>query len=393
MAKTRGGHSFKPRVRPSFPSPADATIAPAGVTAPAAGQSTPPATAATSSYAPIPDAPTPRRYDTRVRPTPPYPPHLRPSWRAPPSKRAWISGPSESSSLRPQEPHSPPVQGPADDFSLDLSPTFIIRRSIFHCCPITGNLDCSTKEVHNKTYYDFLAFAANPKLRDSMRLVQRYSLEHFMTPHRFFYPRVVIEFYHNMTSRRVPYPTAIHFCIDGREGTLRVADITATFNFPIVLANSADYRLWLHPSPREMVNLLSRDTTTGSILFRRQLPPSMLLINHILRPNLFPLQHIVQRRGAILEALYRISKGFWFSNAELIRTSLFHFEDKVHRKNLTQAESIPLLFPRLLCQVLEHMGFHAEPRLECSRDCEAILIVDKWQILPHVHHLLPQGLA
>ena len=214
-----------------------------------------------------------------------------------------------------------------------------------------------------------------------------------MTPRRFFYPRVVIDFYHTMTSRRVPHPTAIHFCIDGREGTLRVADITTTFNFPIILANSAGYRLWPYPSPREMVNLLSRDTTAGSILFRRQLPPSMLLIDHILRPNLFPLQHIVQRRGAILEALYRISKGFWFSPDELIMTSLFHFEDKVHRKNLTQAESIPLLFPRLLCQVLEHMGFHAEPRLECSQDCEAILIVDKWQLLPHVHRLLPQGLA
>ena len=269
MAKTRGGHSFKPRVRPSPPPPANATIAPIGVAAPAAGQNTPPAAAAASSHAFIPDASTPRRYDTRVGPTPSSPPHLGPSRRAAHPKRAWILGPGESSSLRPQEPHSPPVQGPADDFSLDMSPTFIIRRSIFHCCPITGNLDFSTKEVHNKTYYDFLAFAADPKLRDSMRLVQRYSLEHFMTPRRFFYPRVVIEFYHTMTSRRVPHPTAIHFCIDGREGTLRVADITATFNFPIVLANSADYRLWPYPSPREMVNLLSRDTTAGSILFRR----------------------------------------------------------------------------------------------------------------------------
>ena len=62
-----------------------------------------------------------------------------------------------------------------------------------------------------------------------------------------------------------------------------------------------------------------------------------------------------------MEALYRISEGFWFSPAKLIMTSLFHFEDKVHRRNLTRAESIPLLFLRLLCQVLEHLGFSAEP--------------------------------
>ena len=161
--------------------------------------------------------------------------------------------------------------------------------------------------MHCETYYDFLAFAADPELRDSMRLVQQYSLEPFMTPHRFFYPRVVLEFYHTMTSRRVPNPTAIHVSIDGREGTLRVVDIAATFNFPIVLANSIDYRLWPHPSPQEMVRILSRDGSVGSILFRRQLPLSMLLIDHILQSNIFPLQHTVQRRGAILEALYRIS--------------------------------------------------------------------------------------
>ena len=141
--------------------------------------------------------------------------------------------------------------------------------------------------MHNETYYDFLAFSL--ELRDSMRLVQRYFLEPFMTPSRFSYPRVVIEFYHTMTSRRVPHSTAIHFSIDGREGTLRAIDIAATFNFPIVLANSADYRLWPHPSPQEMVRMLSRDTTAGSILFWRQLPPSMFLIDHILWSNLFPL--------------------------------------------------------------------------------------------------------
>ena len=150
--------------------------------------------------------------------------------------------------------------------------------------------------MHNETYYDFLAFAADPKLRDSMRLVQRYSLEHFMTPRRFFYPRVVIEFYHTMTSKRVPHRTTIHFSIDGLERTLRAADIATTFNFPIILANSTNYKLWPHPLPWEMVSLLSRDKTAGSILFRRQLPPSMLLIDHILWSNLFPLQHIVQRR-------------------------------------------------------------------------------------------------
>ena len=78
-----------------------------------------------------------------------------------------------------------------------------------------------------------------------------------MTPHWFYYPRVVIEFYGMMTSRREPNPTAIHFSIDGRPGIFLASDIEATFNLPVVLSNSADYRQWPHPSTREMVRLLS----------------------------------------------------------------------------------------------------------------------------------------
>ena len=117
------------------------------------------------------------------------------------------------------------------------------------------------------------------------------------------------------------------------------------------------------------------DATGGPVLFRCHLPQRMFLIDHVLRSNMFPLQHIVQRRGAILEVLYRISKGYWFSLAEMIMTSLFQFEDRVHRRSLPRAESLPLLFPRLLGQVLKHIGFSAELRIERQRGCETTLTV------------------
>ena len=106
---------------------------------------------------------------------------------------------------------------------------------------------------------------------------------------------------------------------------------------------------------------------------------------------MFPLQHTMQRRGAILEVLYRISELYWFSPAELIMTSLFHFEDRVHRQSLTRAESLPMLFPRLLCQVLEHIGFPAEPRIERRRGGETVLTVELWRARPRAFHLPPPG--
>ena len=332
MVKTHGGSAFRPRVRRSSPPPTGgSSIAVAAATAAA-----PPTTAVPTAASPVAAlaapstaavaapaatqgsaamdssaaAPALRRYQTRVGPTPPSPPHPRPSWSAPLSKRARTSGPGESSNSRPSEPQSPPHQGLAGAPPLDLSPASIIRRPLFHCNLIPGNADCSERDLHDEVYYDFSSFSADAELRDLMLLVQRYSLEPFMTPRQFFYPRVVIKFNHTMKSRRVPNPTALHFFIDGRPGILRASDITTTFNLPVVLANSADYRKWPHPFPKEMVRLLFGDITAGSVLFRRQIPPCMLLIDHILRSNLFPLQHTIQRRGAILEALFCISHGY-----------------------------------------------------------------------------------
>ena len=63
-------------------------------------------------------------------------------------------------------------------------------------------------------------------------------------------------------------------------------------------------------------------------------------------------------------------------------TFLLHFEDKVHRKGLARAESIPLLMPRLLCQVLEHLGFPEEPQIERRIRCPRVLSMERAMVMP-----------
>ena len=200
--------------------------------------------------------------------------------------------------------------------------------------PIPGNVRLHARDFHGESYYDVPTLTADPRFRDSMRLIEHYSLLPFMTPRQFYYPRVVLQFYHSMTSRGAPSPLELRFSIDDRPGVLRAADISAALGLQAEQANSGGYRDWPQPTQREMVRCLARDTTAGPVLFKRQLPPQMLLIDHLLRTSLFPLQHYVQRRGAMLEALYGISEGFWFSPFELVMIALLHFEDKVHRKSL-----------------------------------------------------------
>ena len=222
-----------------------------------------------------------------------------------------------------------------------------------------------------------------------MKLITQYSLLPFMTQQQFYYPRVVLQFYHSMTSRGVPSPLELRFTIDDRPGVLRAADIPAALGLPAELASSRGYRDWPQPSQREMVHCLTRDTMAGPVLFRRQLLLQMLLVDHLLRTSLFSLQHYVHRRGAIIEALYRILEGFWFSPSELVMTALLHFEDKVHRKGLDRAEGLPLLMPRLLSQVLEHLGFLEEPCIERRIRCPQGLSMERSLTMP-ISFLLQQ---
>ncbi|RVW20400.1 hypothetical protein CK203_110618 [Vitis vinifera] len=87
---------------------------------------------------------------------------------------------------------------------------------------------------------------------------------------------------------------------------------------------------------------------------------------------------MVQRRGVLLRALFRISEGFFFGPHHLIMAVLLYFEEKVHRKKLLKVDAIPLLFPGLLCQILEHLGYPSEPQLERRCICQEIFILDKW---------------
>ena len=96
-----------------------------------------------------------------------------------------------------------------------------------------------------------------------MRLITQYSLLPFMTPRKFYYPRVVLQFYHSMTSQGVPSPLELRFTIDDQPGVLRAEDILAALGLPVEQTNAAGYRDWPQPTQREMVRCLARDTTAG----------------------------------------------------------------------------------------------------------------------------------
>ena len=107
---------------------------------------------------------------------------------------------------------------------------------------IPGKVDLRAGDFHGEPYYDVPTLTTNPRFRDSMRLITQYSLLPFMTMRQFYYPRVVLEFYHTMTSRGVPSLLELRFSVDDCRGVLRAADITAALGLPVKLANFGGYR-------------------------------------------------------------------------------------------------------------------------------------------------------
>ena len=229
MVRTRGGSRLRPRVR--FSTPEREAPAPAPV----------PALVPSPVLEVVSEKPQGfRRYQTRMGPRAPSPVPQRRARRARPSKRARTSGPGESSSSRPQP--SLTTSATETTSSPQLSPASRIRRPLFVGNPIPGNVQLHRREFHQESYYDVPTLTADPRFRDSMRLIEDYSLLSFMTPRQYYYPRVVLQFYHSMTSWGAAGPLELHFSIDDHPGVLRAADILAALGLRIPLANSEGYR-------------------------------------------------------------------------------------------------------------------------------------------------------
>ena len=118
-----------------------------------------------------------------------------------------------------------------------------------------------------------------------------------MTPRDFFYPIVAQDFYQSMT-RRFRDPIVIHLLLMDTMVSLELNTLQrpCIFHIPYEPVSSVDFREWSHFSQRDMVRILSRGTSTRSFLLRKELPPGMFLLDVVFRSNIFPLQHMVQRR-------------------------------------------------------------------------------------------------
>ena len=194
------------------------------------------------------------------------------SCNGPPKKKAKVSEPidlTDQSSEPESEPRPspPPVQKsqpPAKESQIPsgMTPEVVIRRPMVTQPPIEDNLDCRARPFHSELCFDTTTFRLQPELRDSFHLLQRYHMEHLLTPKDFFYPRVALDFYQSMTTNQVRDPSVIHFTIDGRHGILGARHIVEALHIPYEPARLEDFRVWTHPAQSDIVYSIQRGILT-----------------------------------------------------------------------------------------------------------------------------------
>ena len=175
MVRTRGGSDYKPRVRFSIMGMEDPDTS---GTAVAHSHDLRAVEQPVVALAAVPEEPQGfLRYQTRMGPRAPSPVPQRRCRRARPSKRARTSGPEESSTSCPEP--SPTLA--EERSSLHLSLASRIKRPLFTGTPIPENVDLRTRDFHGESFYDVPALTADPRFKDSMRLITQYSLLPFIT--------------------------------------------------------------------------------------------------------------------------------------------------------------------------------------------------------------------
>ena len=101
----------------------------------------------------------------------------------------------EPSSEPPSEPQSSQPPPTESQILAGMTPEVLIRRPMVTQAPIEGNSDCRARSFHFELCFDIATFRLQPELKDSFHLLQRYHIEHFLTPRDFFYPHVAMDFY------------------------------------------------------------------------------------------------------------------------------------------------------------------------------------------------------
>ena len=86
--------------------------------------------------------------------------------------------------------------------------------------------------------------------------------------------------------------------------------VARAFDIPFTPPNPAEFQPITQIEVAEMVWIVSQNQSINThAVLRREIDSKFWFLDHVLRSNVYPCQHAMQRREHILEALFRIISG------------------------------------------------------------------------------------
>jgi hypothetical protein len=190
---------------------------------------------------------------------------------------------------------------------------------------------------------------------------RQFKLRHLMPllqpVHHFYHPRSVRVFYQNLTFDS-DQPGVLCSEIDGFELQVTIDDIAETLGCPHENFSSTRFT----EPPEFDLHMIVQDMCDGAYENQRRnctskakLPPRLWLVDTVLKRNVCPLGHKIQRSGRFLAALYAFHKKHWFSAPQLIWSQIFKcWEMYVDKRIFTDTSKLP--FPYLVTKLLIRKG-------------------------------------
>jgi hypothetical protein len=177
-----------------------------------------------------------------------------------------------------------------------------------------------------------------------------------------YHPRFVRLFYRNLKFD-TDQPGVLFSEIEGEEFQVTVEDVAEALGCP-----HENFSTHYTEAPAYDLHMIVQDMCDGAYENRKRnctskakLPSRLWLVDTVLKRNVCPLGHKIQRSGPFLAALYAFHKKHWFSAPQLIWSQIYKcWETYVDKRIITEKSKLP--FPYLITKLLVNKGFEIEER-------------------------------
>ena len=116
----------------------------------------------------------------------------------------------------------------------------------------------------------------------------------------------------------------------------------------------------------------------GSCVPKGQLPIYMQLVDVFLSGNVYPIGTHYEKRGVMLEELYKLHVGEWVDLNNMVIDYFEKFFENMIEKRLDRNLQPHLKFPRLITQLLESKGYKV-PSEEEKVEVKTVYRVEDWR--------------